>query len=76
MIRPEGFISCNCNDKDDFGIVTLHFEGDDNKLDIDLTDYVYYDEKASYKCRLNVFLSYYDEFVVGLKGLNNTIFKF
>ena len=55
MIRPEGFISCNCNDKDDFGIVTLHFEGYDNKLDIDLRDYVYYDENASYKCRLNVF---------------------
>ena len=68
--------SCNCNDKDDFGIVTLHFEGDDNKLDINLRDFVYYDEKASYKCRLNVFLSYYDEFVVGLKGLNNTRLSF
>ena len=25
VIRPEGFISCNCNDKDDFGIVYFTF---------------------------------------------------
>ena len=62
--------------KDDFGIVTFHF-GNDSKLDIDLRDYVTYDSSAFYfKCRADIILSEKNEFVVGLRGLNNTILSF
>ena len=69
-------IYCNCFSKDDFGIVTFHF-GNDSKLDIDLRDYVTYDSSAFYfKCRADIILSEKNEFVVGLRGLNNTILSF
>jgi len=74
-IHTEGYIVCNCKDLDDFGIVTLHFE-EGYKLDIDLRDYAHYNESAMYKCRIDISLSFNNEFIVGLKGLNNTILSF
>ena len=72
----DNVIYCGCSDKDDFGIVTFHF-GNDSKLDIDLRDYVSYDSSAFYfRCRTDFILSKNNEFVVGLKGLNNTILSF
>ena len=69
-------IYCSCDDKDDFGIVTFHF-GNNSKLDIDLRNYVYYNNSADfYKCRIDVILSENNEFVVGLRGLNNTLLSF
>lgn len=75
MIHSEGYISCTCQDLDDLGIVTFHFQGG-QKLDIDLRDYANYNENARFKCRLDVLLSFNDEFIIGLKGLNNTILSF
>ena len=75
MIHSEGYISCTCKDLDDLGIVTFYFQGG-QKLDIDLRDYAHYNENARFKCRLDVLLSFNDEFIIGLKGLNNTILSF
>ena len=75
MINTEGYIVCNCKDLDDFGIVSFYFK-DGYKLDIDLRDYAHYDENAMYKCRIDISLSFNNEFIVGLKGLNNTILSF
>ena len=75
MIYSEGYIVCDCKDLDDFGIVTLHFD-EMNKLDIDLRDYAHYNQNANYKCRIDISLSFNDEFIIGLKGLNNTILSF
>jgi hypothetical protein len=72
----EEIIYCSCYSKDDFGIVTFHF-GKNSKLDIDLRDYVSYNKSAFfYKCRTDIILSKNNEFVVGLRGLNNTILSF
>ena len=72
----EEIIYCNCYSKDDFGIVTFHF-GNNSKLDIDLRDYVSYNSSAFFfKCRTDIILSKNNEFVVGLRGLNNTILSF
>ena len=72
----DGIIYCSCSNKDDFGIVTFHFENN-AKLDIDLRDYVYYNKSAYYyKCKVDIILSSNDEFIVGLRGLNNTILSF
>ena len=69
-------IYCICSDKDDFGIVTFHF-GNNSKLDIDLRGYISYDSSAMfYKCRTDIILSDNNEFVVGLRGLNNAILSF
>ena len=69
-------IYCSCSDKDDFGIVTFHF-GKNSKLDIDLRNYVSYDTSAMFfKCRTDIILSDNNEFVIGLRGLNNTILSF
>ena len=69
-------IYCSCSDKDDFGIVTFYFK-EHYKLDIDIRDYVYYDNNAyDFKCRVDISLSKNNEFVVGLRGLNNTILSF
>ena len=69
-------IYCSCSDKDDFGIVTFHF-GKNSNLEIDLRNYVYYNNSAFfYKCRIDVILSENNEFVVGLRGLNNTLLSF
>ena len=71
-----GSIYCNCFDKNSFGILTLHFENN-SKLDVDLRDYVHYNSSAFYfRCRVDVVLSKNDEFIVGLRGLNNTILSF
>ena len=72
-----GQIYCSCSaDKKDFGVITLIFQNN-SRLDIDIRDYVYYDESAYFfKCRVDATLSDYDEFVIGLKGLNNTILSF
>ena len=70
-------IYCTCpQGKDSFGIMSLFFGGF-SRLDVDLRDYVYYDENALlYKCRIDAILSKEDEFIIGLKGLNNTILSF
>jgi len=69
-------IYCSCSEKDDFGIVTFHF-GKNSKLDIDLRNYVSYDTSAMFfKCRTDIILSDNNEFVIGLRGLNNTILSF
>jgi hypothetical protein len=69
-------IYCSCKDKDDFGIVTFHFDGY-SKLDIDIRDYVYFNKnEKTYKCVADIVLSKNNEFIVGLKGLNNTILSF
>ena len=70
-------IYCTCpQGKDSFGIMSLFFGGF-SRLDVDLRDYVYYDETALlYKCRIDAILSKEDEFIIGLKGLNNTILSF
>ena len=72
-----GQIFCTCSsDKKGFGVITLIFKNN-SRLDIDIRDYVYYDKNAYFfKCRVDVDLSNYDEFIIGLKGLNNTILSF
>jgi hypothetical protein len=69
-------IYCHCSEVDDFGIVTFYFD-DNSKLDIELRNYVYYNSSAFFfKCRTDIILSDNNEFVVGLRGLNNTILSF
>jgi len=72
-----GQIYCSCSaDKKGFGVITLIFQNN-SRLDIDIRDYVYYDESAYFfKCRVDATLSANKEFVIGLKGLNNTILSF
>ena len=72
-----GQIYCMCSaDKKGFGVITLIFQNN-SRLDIDIRDYVYYDESAYFfKCRVDAILSDNKEFVIGLKGLNNTILSF
>ena len=67
---------CTCYNKNNFGIVTFHFDKD-SKLDINLQDYIYIDNTAYfYKCKVDINLSKYNEFIIGLKGLKNTILSF
>ena len=69
-------IYCSCSSINDFGLVTFHFENN-SKLDLDLRNYVEYEgENLYYKCKTDFVLSDIDEFVIGLRGLNNTIFSF
>ena len=70
----DGRIFCNCKDKDDFGVLSFYFPN--GTLDIDIRDYVYVYNITDYKCRVDISLSKNDEFIVGLKGLNNTILSF
>ena len=71
----DGIIYCSCFSKDDFGIVTFHFEGN-FKLDIDIREYVEYNNSAFFfKCKTNIFFSR-NEFIIGLEGLKNTILSF
>jgi hypothetical protein len=70
----DGRIFCNCKDEDDFGVLSFHFPN--GTLDIDIRDYVYVYNITDYKCRVDISLSKNDEFIVGLKGLNNTILSF
>jgi len=67
---------CTCNSKKDFGVMTFYFKNN-SRLDVDLSDYVYFDDSAYYfKCRVDIDLSDKDEFIIGLRGLNNTILSF
>ena len=70
-------IYCTCSaGKNSFGIISLFFKND-SRLDVDLRDYVDYDSSAYFfKCRIDVSLSDEEEFIVGLRGLNNTILSF
>ena len=69
-------IYCNCTSRKDFGKITFDF-GNQSRLDINLRNYVHYDRSAFfYKCRADIILSDNDEFVVGLRGLNNAILSF
>ena len=70
-------IYCTCSEgKNSFGIISLFFKND-SRLDVDLRDYVDYDSSAYFfKCRIDVSLSDEEEFIVGLRGLNNTILSF
>ena len=72
-----GKIFCTCSSgKNSFGVITFIFQNN-SRLDIDIRDYVYYDESAYFfKCRVDATLSDNKEFVIGLKGLNNTILSF
>ena len=71
-----GEIYCTCSGKNSFGVISFYFKNN-SRLDIDLRDYVYYDKSAfSLKCRVDISLSNEEEFIVGLKGLNNTILSF
>ena len=71
-------IFCTCKNKDDFGVLSFYFEsnGAYGGLDIDIRDYVYIYNFTDYNCRVDISLSKKDEFIVGLKGLNNTIISF
>ena len=72
----DGIVYCHCVSLNDFGIVTFYFENN-LKLDLDIRDYVSYNESAFYfNCKVDVILSKNDEFIVGLRGLNNTILTF
>ena len=69
-------IYCSCLDRNNFGIVTFHFENN-SKLDIDLRNYVYYNKSVFYfKCKIDIILSKNNEFIVGLIGLNIIILSF
>ena len=70
-------IYCTCPyKKNSFGVISLFFKNG-SRLDVDLRDYVYYDQSAYfYKCRVDVSLSTEEEFIIGLRGLNNTILSF
>ena len=70
-------IYCTCPyKKNSFGVISLFFKND-SRLDVDLRDYVYYDQSAYFfKCRIDVSLSTEEEFIIGLRGLNNTILSF
>lgn len=74
--KYDGQIYCTCSSKDNFGVMRLYFNNI-SRLDIDLRDYVYYDNSAYYlKCRVDISTSNDDEFIIGLRGLNNTIISF
>ena len=69
-------IYCTCNDINNFGLVTFYFENK-STLNIDLRNYIYYDKSAfNFHCKVDIELSKNNEFIVGLKGLNNTILSF
>ena len=72
-----GEIYCTCSRRNSFGVITFLFKNR-SKLDVDLNDYVYYDENAfsHKKCRVDISLSTNNEFIIGLRGLNNTILSF
>ena len=67
---------CTCSSKNGFGVATFYFKNN-SRLDVDLSDYVFYDNSSYYfKCRVDIVLSDKDEFIIGLRGLNNTILSF
>ena len=69
-------IYCTCNDINNFGLVTFYFENK-STLNIDLRNYIYYDKSAfNFHCKVDIELSKNNEFIVGLRGLNNTILSF
>ena len=69
-------IYCSCIDKNCFGLITFLFKNN-SKLEVDLRDYVYCGKfYMLYNCKAAISLSDNDEFIVGLKGLNNTILSF
>ena len=69
-------IYCTCGSVNDFGLVTFHFENN-STLDIDLRNYIYYNKSAFFfHCKVDIELSKNNEFVIGLRGLNNTILSF
>ena len=71
----DGIIYCSCNSRS-FGVITFQFKNG-SKLDVKIADYVTYDNTAYfYKCRVDVTLVSQNLFVVGLRGLNNTILSF
>ena len=71
-----GSIYCSCSGKNSFGELIFHFQGD-SQLIVDLSDYVYYNESAAFlQCRVDIALSDNKEFIVGLRGLDNTILSF
>ena len=72
----DGEIYCSCRGLDSFGVITFHFKNN-SKLDVDLRDYIYYNKSAFlFKCKVDINLTYKDEFIIGLRGLNNTILSF
>ena len=74
--RYKGNIYCTCSKgKKNFGVVSLFFKNH-SRLDVDLRDYAYHDNPFDDLCRIDVVLSNENEFIIGLKGLNNTILSF
>ena len=72
----DGIIYCSCPSMRSFGAMTFQFKNG-SKLDVKIEDYVTYDNTAYfYKCRVDVALVSENIFVVGLRGLNNTILSF
>ena len=75
-LKNTNAIYCTCSSKNSFGVVSLYFKNN-SRLDIDLRDYVYYDKSAfDLRCRVDISLSNENEFIVGLRGSNNTILSF
>lgn len=69
-------IYCSCSSKNDFRVITLYIKNN-SRMDVELRDYVYYDKSSFYlKYRVDVSLLKDEEFVVGLRGLNNIILSF
>ena len=71
-----GSIYCSCSGKNSFGELIFYFQNN-SQLIVDLSDYVYYNESAAFlKCRVDIALSDNKKFIVGLRGLDNTILSF
>ena len=67
---------CSCLIKIILELLIFHFDKD-STLDINLQDYVYFDNTAYFfKCKVDINLSKNNEFIIGLKGLKNTILSF
>ena len=74
--KYSGVRYCTCFSKNNFGEATFYFKKN-SRLDVDLRDYVNFDDSAYFfKCRVDIVLSDKDEFIIGLRGLNNTILSF
>ena len=72
----DGIIYCSCPSTKMFGVITFQFKKG-SKLDVNIGDYVTYDDNAYfYKCRVDVALVRENIYIVGLRGLNNTILSF
>lgn len=70
---PDGTFLCRCKTKEEFGYIEFKFNG---TLSININKYVHFDEFGTYKCKVDISLTEKNEWVVGLKGLKDTILSF